>query len=537
MLVFRDGRRTVSASGLAGAFARDLRAVAGQSSRDHLIFRLLRAGEVECALADGGVGSPVPALLTDMMADAALAGRALADPKMHLKDLLRVPPPAEVQVSVPEGFAYYALHPLDYAAAANALPASDAPVMVVGVRSIGTTLSAVVAAAVRRQGRQAQRMTVRPQGHPWNRTCEFTLEQSSRIRQAAARTEFLVVDEGPGLSGSSLLSVAEALENAGAPRARITILCAHQPDPQRLCAARARERWARFRVVPASSSRHRPPDAFAWMGAGEWRHTLLDRTEEDWPSSWTSMERSKYLSRDGACLLKFEGHGRFGEEVLERAAALHRAGFAPHASPAGSGFIAYDLLPGKALHASELDRAVLDRLAEYCAWRAAAFRSERTPTLLAELVRVNTAEEFGSDSVAEAPCAARTVIADGRMQPHEWRRTSAGEILKTDAATHGDDHFYPGPTDIAWDLAGAIVEWRMDSGSADYFLARYSAISGDRPRPRLPAYLNAYALFRLAYCRMAGDALAGSDEEPRLRRDYARYRAVARQCLAANVAA
>ena len=26
---------------------------------------------------------------------------------------------------------------------------------------------------------------------------------------------------------------------------------------------------------------------------------------------------------------------------------------------------------------------------------------------------------------------------------------------------HGDDHFFPGPTDIAWDLAGTIVEWEL----------------------------------------------------------------------------
>lgn len=537
MLVFREGRRTVSASGLVEAFVRDLRAPAGRSSRDHLISLFLRAGEVECALADGGLASPVPALLADLVADAAVQGRAMADPEMHVKDLLRLPLPAEVPVSVPEGFAYYALHPLDYAAIANDLPASDAPVMVVGIRSIGTTLSAVVAAAARQQGRPAQRWTVRPGGHPWNRSCEFTSQQTSCIRQAAARTEFLVVDEGPGLSGSSLLSVAEALESAGAARERIAIVCAHQPDPQRLCASRAHERWARFRVVAAGSSQHRPPDARDWMGAGEWRRTLLDCPLENWPSSWTAMERSKYLARDGACLFKFEGHGRFGEAVLERAEALHRAGFAPHAAPAGDGFVACDLLPGKALRACDLDRAVLGRLAEYCAWRAAAFRSERTPTPLDELVRVNASEEFGIEAAAEAPCAERVVIADGRMQPHEWRCTPAGEILKTDAADHGDDHFYPGPTDIAWDLAGAIVEWQMDSGAVDYFLARYAALSGDRPQPRLPAYRNAYALFRLGYCRMAADALAGSDEEPRLRRDHACYRAVAQSLCAGTVAA
>ena len=44
----------------------------------------------------------------------------------------------------------------------------------------------------------------------------------------------------------------------------------------------------------------------------------------------------------------------------------------------------------------------------------------------------------------------RPVIADSRMQPHEWLLTPAGQVLKTDSGSHGDDHFFPGPTDIAW---------------------------------------------------------------------------------------
>src|SRR5207302_4552914 len=57
------------------------------------------------------------------------------------------------------------------------------------------------------------------------------------------------------------------------------------------------------------------------------------------------------------------------------------------------------------------------------------------------------------------------VLVDGRMQPHEWIRSKDGTIIKVDGCTHGDDHFFPGPTDIAWDLAGAIVEWSLDRKS------------------------------------------------------------------------
>ena len=50
----------------------------------------------------------------------------------------------------------------------------------------------------------------------------------------------------------------------------------------------------------------------------------------------------------------------------------------------------------------------------------------------------------------EAPACAM----DNRMFPHEWLATRRSYI-KTDGTDHHDDHFYPGPQDIAWDLAAS----------------------------------------------------------------------------------
>jgi hypothetical protein len=113
------------------------------------------------------------------------------------------------------------------------------------------------------------------------------------------------------------------------------------------------------------------------------------------------------------------------------------------------------------------------------------------------------------------------------MMPSSWLETSDGQWRKLDGALHGDDHFFPGPADIAWDLAGAIVEWGMDANAAQYMLARYRRRSGDDPRPRLPAYLLAYTVFRLGYCGMAAFVMRGSAEEPRLRRAATHYRNLA----------
>src|SRR5262249_42032584 len=119
----------------------------------------------------------------------------------------------------------------------------------------------------------------------------------------------------------------------------------------------------------------------------------------------------------------------------------------------------------------------------------------------------------------------RPVVADGRIQPHEWIVSGDRGLLKTDSGSHGDDHFYPGPTDIAWDLAGAIVEWRMNAAQSAEFLDTYRRASGDDATQRIDDFIRAYAVFRCAYCLMAANAMSGSFEETGLRRAAVEYRA------------
>jgi hypothetical protein len=123
---------------------------------------------------------------------------------------------------VPEGYAFYALHPALYAAAAARLPPADW--RVIGIRSIGTGLAAVAASALR----APPPVTVRPGGHPFSR--ELRLAPELKAEWAAHDGSFAVVDEGPGLSGSSFGAVADALERLGVPRERIAFLPGHGGD-------------------------------------------------------------------------------------------------------------------------------------------------------------------------------------------------------------------------------------------------------------------------------------------------------------------
>src|SRR5207244_3469305 len=108
---------------------------------------------------------------------------------------------------------------------------------------------------------------------------------------------------------------------------------------------------------------------------------------------------------------------------------------------------------------------------EYCAYRSRDFSvSQADATELQIMASVNYQREFESALEVILPIE-RPVIADGRMQPHKWLCTADRLWLKLDGTTHGDDHFFPGPCDIAWDIAGAIVEWELDAAAREHFLS------------------------------------------------------------------
>jgi hypothetical protein len=542
LLVFRSGQVRASGHDLKAALMIRLESLGSSPPHDALLGALLQAGELECGVADavdtGNIAAHVE-LLTDGIAERVLQ-TATAPSVQTLYDAARAVPVCEpLHISVPEGFAYYALDPLAYAQVPDTIVAQAGRVMVVGIRSIGATLSAVTTAAARRRGLEAQRTTVRPEGHPYNRRTEFSHAQLAVLRQAVSSdATFVVVDEGPGLSGSSFLSVAEALERAGAPREKIILLGGHEPNIDALCAADAARRWRRFRYHAVAREPRRPVAAVDFAGAGQWRSRLFPH-ENDWPASWTSFERLKYLSpadNGGQRLFKFAGLGHYGDSVFAREQVAAENGFGPQTQQESDGFVSYPWSEGRPLSTCDLSQNVLARLAEYCAFRARTFAVE--PADLNDLEQM--AEHNLHELKFDLPVALRLerpVITDGRMQPYEWLLTQEGRLLKTDSGSHGDDHFFPGATDIAWDLAGAIAEWRMREEQAHAFLDLYRRASGDDASQRIDGFVTAYAAFRCAHSMMAANAMRGTEEQLRLERAVNRYRSLLTEMKPGNVAA
>lgn len=530
--IFRDGRCPESGERLLDALRSSLMRAADERG---WMDALLRSGELECALADAGVAeAELLGRVTDRCAEILVSSEFRERPE--LLDLLPPQIHDELTVATPEGFAYYALHPLRYADVVDDLGEVRDSV-VVGIRSIGTTLSAVTAAALRQRGSKVQRFSVRPEGHPFDRVTRWSDGQMHVIRPGElSEAMFLVVDEGPGLSGSSFLSVAEALCATGVAHDRIVLIPSYAPDTSRLRAQDAARRWDKFRCVPIGDGR-RPQGE--WIGAGEWRQRFRGE-ERRWPGSWTSMERAKFLSHNGRVFWKFEGLGHYGDRAREEAGALADAGFGAEVVAEAYGFLGYGCLRGRPTAKEELSPERIRRIAEYCAFRAVKFHRPVTTAQqddFASMARVNFEREFGNrldDAFTEFKLVT-PITCDAKMAPHEWFLTENGQFLKFDATVHGDDHFFPGPCDVAWDLAGAIVEWGMGSEARDRLLQEYHALSGDQATGRIENYLLAYSVFRFAWCKMAAAAMNGTADGKRLLRDYRRYRDYAEKIVANSV--
>jgi hypothetical protein len=334
----------------------------------------------------------------------------------------------------------------------------------------------------------------------------------------------LVVDEGPGLSGSSFLAAAEAVRDAGIAPARIHLLGTRAVDPARLVAPEGARRWAAFtaHVAPGPRPWHRADELD--LSGGAWRTHLNHRHHgprgADKPPVWPTSERLKGLSlaEPGASILrKFAGLPPLGHAVFARADVMSAAGLCPPlAGPLDvDGFIPHRFIPGRPLARRQMTPAVAEHIGRYIALRAALLPAP-APTAAERaafqtMIETNVGLELGRRFDLGAPLPVpRPTIADGRLGPHEWIEDVNGRLWKTDACDHGDDHFFPGPTDVAWDLAGAIVEWDLEGPAREQLLTAYSACAGENPRGRLRGYLVGYTAFR---ARLSLIAAASCDEE------------------------
>jgi hypothetical protein len=495
MLVYGDQREMAEPSERLSRIEGDLAVVAsmrpGLERHAKLVGALIEAGRLLQGAADAGLESMPLEELVHGLAQAVV--RSVDSGFREIGELPGVPAMdlrGPLELRVPEGFAFYALYPEAYVAAARKLKVTGAP-RVIGIRSIGTSLGAVVACALG----APRSLSVRPFGEPFARQVELPAAEIDRDAY------YVVVDEGPGLSGSSFGAVADALEAQGISPDRIAFLPSHAGELGERASPRHRARWGTAQRVVAEFD---PQFLVECFGALE-------------PlSSGGPWERLKFLARDdrGRLLLKFAGLGAIGERKLEMARALHARGFAPEPLGLVHGFLVERWQEdGRALAAD--DRPVRE-IGHYVGTRARVFPATDEsgaglPELLA-MSRRNLSLALGEEAArAVEPWAARLaalqvqrVSTDNKLDREEWLRLPGGALLKTDAVDHHCGHDLIGCQDMAWDLAGAIVEFGLSEEEMRELVHAAEFASGRRPSPALIDFCRlAYSCFRLGQAALA----------------------------------
>src|SRR6202040_2456694 len=89
---------------------------------DSVLDCLIQSGELESALTDLNTpGAPAAARLTDALAVRLCTGEV--DRGLDPNQLAgKIEAPETISISPPEGFTYYALHPLDFARVVEQIP-------------------------------------------------------------------------------------------------------------------------------------------------------------------------------------------------------------------------------------------------------------------------------------------------------------------------------------------------------------------------------------------------------------------------------
>jgi hypothetical protein len=416
--------------------------------------------------------------------------------------------PPQVTVREGEGYAHYALYPEAYGLAARILML-HAPPLVIGLRSIGSGLAAIAAAALEAPAP----VTLRPGGNPFRRSLSIDPELAAYLLEGDRH--FVIVDEGPGLSGSSFGCVADWLEDHGVPADRIAFLPGHAGDLGSEASPRHRASWKKAQRPVVQPDRLAawiadllgPIERWTDISAGAWR-PLWSTSEEQWPAVVPGWERMKFLVRAGGSewMVRFAGLGAGGQDKLELARLLAERGFGPEVAGLTHGWLVMrweqDATPG---------RPTVDELRTYLALRSElpALRRASLAELLT-MVRRNLPELAAWDPPVEALQAqVRPVRIDGRLQAHEWLRLTGGRLIKADALDHHRGHDLVGAQDIAWDQAGALVELGMAVPSA---------------KPHLTAF------YRVAYCAFQigahtlGMGMSPASEAPGHQAALGRYR-------------
>ena len=447
--------------------------------------------------------------------------------RARLAHLLSAPLPADFRRSTPRIPAAFRTQDLTHfdiltlgRMCAVSHPDRRRPILVVGLRTAGSYFGPLLRAYLESQGYQrVEWVTVRPKKGiaQW--------ESAALARAAKEGAVAIIVDEPPD-TGSTLASAVDLARRAGFAANDIVALLPVHPKRRDwatsyeflpLRAVRILtlepEQWHKHRLLEARAVEGRLAEYFVSRGyvsvsvvasatAAGFNTRLQDSSEEKFHTRLKhvyqiSLRTSTGRSETRFVLAKSVGWGWLGYHAFMAGSRL--AEFVPPVLGLRDGILFTEWLPPSSPETNEDRRRVIGRLASYLATRVRSLGLGRDPSF--DLNRAEQHKGFVilAESLSHAygwkptaflkrgriqyelsqrQCPVPTLI-DGRMRREEWIPTAAG-LLKTDFEHHALGKTELNATDPAYDLAEAILYFRLSPDEERGLIARYIDESGDR---------------------------------------------------------
>jgi hypothetical protein len=549
MIVYGDCQEQVSLAAAWRAVVVRLAGLGALPAVDELRGPLIAAGQLQQAVEDALPSSRAAQRTRELTAALARSffaawareqGRAPPYPydthsaAARLQALVADAAPASelpVRVKTPEGFAFYALYPEQYLGAAMRwLERGVDPgehVWVIGLRSIGTTLAALVGAALLAHGQRVDTLTVRPFGDPFARVVELPF-----IPRAVDWA--IIVDEGPGLSGSSLASVATALSSAGVVPKRMCLFPGHDGGPGAAASAEVHRIWSELprcvvaTTAPIHAGRTLTQALAASFQASTGRQVVALTDVPSVPLV-RRFARPKYLvvTPDARFVAGYYGtsstsqlRSTLSELARDRLRVRSSAGFSSAPLELGRGFLAlpwYDGKPG-APSVAQLARYIV----AVATTPLSPDEQKQSAARLTRLIVTNVSALLGSCDLERtlaglALASPSAGFGDGNHAAEHWLAAGAA-FHKLGSPLRDRDHLAVGRQPIAWDVASALCELELPAAQGDELRRSIGhTLRQAFDREALRPYLVAYRSLRAAALELCIAATTEEHERVELR--------------------
>jgi hydroxymethylpyrimidine pyrophosphatase-like HAD family hydrolase/orotate phosphoribosyltransferase len=391
------------------------------------------------------------------------------------------------------------------------------PLLIVGLRTAGSYFAPLLAAYLATNGCDVDFLTIRPK----DGVAAWEQEQLAASARKAAQA--IVIDE-PINTGTTLLRTLELLRQSGFKNGLTALIPVHasRKDWQGVWESQALSRHRVVTLNPEQWYKRRlfSEDAVSrlmrdWFGNGgtnavsvntdsktdEFNQFLDDVSEEKFHNRLKSVFRVDIQHEDGETekryvVAKSVGWGWYGYHAALAAEKLN--GFVPSLVGFSDGVLFQEWMPHD--QASRItDRGpFVERAADYVAARVRLLPLPQDPSASLAIDNRHKATDELSGMLSKAygskpasvlrraqlrerltfkGCPLPTLI-DGKMRPVEWVMSS-GTLWKTDFEQHGLGKTELSVIDPAYDLADAILHWKLSADEEQLLIDRYIAKSGD----------------------------------------------------------